>query len=104
MAITVATAPPTFTVQKHTVPYLLPTVAEDVTTSHAYLDVVTFTSPSAVKNLVAMLGAEPAADLLRTTIVASIGPVTAEAAAQYGIATALKVAGTQWIISGTNLA
>ena len=32
-----------------------------------------------------VLGAEPAADLLRTTVVASIGPVTAEAAAQFGI-------------------
>jgi len=51
------------------------------------LDVVTFTSPSAVRNLVRVLGAEPAADLLRTTIVASIGPVTAEAASQSGIAT-----------------
>jgi len=51
------------------------------------LDVVTFTSPSAVRNLVRVLGAEPAADLLRTTIVASIGPVTAEAASQSGIQT-----------------
>lgn len=51
------------------------------------LDVVTFTSPSAVRNLVRVLGAEPAADLLRTTIVAAIGPVTAEAAAQCGIET-----------------
>ena len=51
------------------------------------LDVVTFTSPSAVRNLVRVLGAEPAADLLRTTVVASIGPVTAEAALQSGIQT-----------------
>jgi uroporphyrinogen III methyltransferase/synthase len=51
------------------------------------LDVVTFTSPSAVRNLVRVLGAEPAADLLRTTIVASIGPVTAETASQSGIQT-----------------
>ncbi len=49
------------------------------------IDVVTFTSASAVRNLVRALGAEPAADLLRTTVVASIGPVTAEAAAQYNI-------------------
>ena len=34
-----------------------------------------------------MLGEEPAADLLRTTVVASIGPVTAEAAQQLGIQT-----------------
>jgi uroporphyrinogen III methyltransferase/synthase len=53
------------------------------------LDVVTFTSPSAVRNLVKVLGAEPAADLLRTTVVAAIGPVTAEAAAQFDIHTAV---------------
>jgi len=53
------------------------------------LDVVTFTSPSAVRNLVSSLGAEPAADLLRTTTVASIGPVTAEAATQCGIQTSV---------------
>ncbi|PYR60514.1 MAG: uroporphyrinogen-III C-methyltransferase [Acidobacteria bacterium] len=51
------------------------------------IDVVTFTSASAVRNFVRVLGAEPAADLLRTTIVASIGPVTAEAATQCNIAT-----------------
>ena len=51
------------------------------------IDVVTFTSASAVRNFVKVLGAEPAADLLRTTIVASIGPVTAEAATQCNIAT-----------------
>src|SRR5262249_54846747 len=39
------------------------------------IDVVTFTSASAVRNFVKLLGAEPAADLLRNTIVASIGPV-----------------------------
>jgi uroporphyrinogen III methyltransferase/synthase len=53
------------------------------------IDVVTFTSASAVRNFVNMLGAEPAADLLRTTVVASIGPVTAEAAAQYDIETTI---------------
>ena len=49
------------------------------------IDVVTFTSASAVRSFVKVLGTEPAADLLRTTIVASVGPVTAEAAAQYKI-------------------
>jgi uroporphyrinogen III methyltransferase/synthase len=49
------------------------------------IDVVTFTSPSAVRNFVELLGEEPAADLLRPTVVASIGPVTAQAAAQYHI-------------------
>jgi uroporphyrinogen III methyltransferase / synthase len=53
------------------------------------IDVVTFTSASAVRNFVRVLGAEPAADLLRTTAVASIGPVTAEAAAQYNIETTI---------------
>jgi len=51
------------------------------------IDVVTFTSASAVRNFVQLLGAEPAADLLRTTVVASIGPVTAEAASQCQIET-----------------
>ena len=49
------------------------------------IDVVTFTSPSAVRNFVRVLGAEPAADLLGGTIVASIGPVTADAAGVYNI-------------------
>jgi uroporphyrinogen III methyltransferase/synthase len=49
------------------------------------IDVVTFTSPSAVRNFVRVVGEEPAADLLRTTVVAAIGPVTAEAAAQFNI-------------------
>jgi uroporphyrinogen-III synthase len=53
------------------------------------IDVVTFTSPSTVKNFAHVFGAEQAADLLRTTAVASIGPVTAEAADQYGIATSI---------------
>jgi len=49
------------------------------------IDVVTFTSPSAVRNFTKVFGAEPSADLLRTTVVASIGPVTAEAALQSNI-------------------
>jgi uroporphyrinogen-III synthase len=49
------------------------------------IDVVTFTSPSAVRSFVSTIGAEPAADLLRPAVVAAIGPVTAEAAAQYNI-------------------
>jgi uroporphyrinogen III methyltransferase / synthase len=49
------------------------------------IDVVTFTSPSAVRHFVRAVGEEPAADLLRTTVVASIGPVTADAAAQLNI-------------------
>jgi uroporphyrinogen III methyltransferase/synthase len=53
------------------------------------IDVVTFTSPSAVRNMVRVLGAEPAADLLQSTVVASIGPVTAEAAQQSNIHTTI---------------
>jgi uroporphyrinogen III methyltransferase/synthase len=53
------------------------------------IDVVTFTSGSSMRSFVKMLGAEPAADLLRSTAVASIGPVTAEAAAQHDIHTTI---------------
>ena len=53
------------------------------------IDVVTFTSASAVRNLVKSLGEEPAADLLGTTLVACIGPVTAKAARQIGVETAI---------------
>jgi uroporphyrinogen III methyltransferase / synthase len=51
------------------------------------IDAVTFTSASTVRNFVQIIGREQAADLLRTTVVVSIGPVTAEAAQQLGIAT-----------------
>lgn len=49
------------------------------------IDVVTFTSPSSVRNFAELYGADAVADLLHTTNVAAIGPVTAEAAAQLGI-------------------
>jgi uroporphyrinogen III methyltransferase/synthase len=51
------------------------------------VDAITFTSASTVRSFVKMVGAEQAADLLRSTVVACIGPVTAEAAAQHSIAT-----------------
>ncbi|HEX3644270.1 MAG TPA: uroporphyrinogen-III C-methyltransferase [Vicinamibacterales bacterium] len=54
------------------------------------IDVVTFTSASAVRNFVRVLGAEPAADLLASTVVACIGPVTAEAASQFKVKTAIQ--------------
>ena len=44
------------------------------------IDVVLFTSASTVHNLASSLGEEQAADLLRSTVVACIGPVTAAAA------------------------
>jgi uroporphyrinogen III methyltransferase/synthase len=49
------------------------------------LHVVTFTSASAVRNFAKLYGAEQAADLLSRTVVAAIGPVTADAAARLGI-------------------
>jgi uroporphyrinogen III methyltransferase/synthase len=51
------------------------------------IDAITFTSASTVRNFVQMLGRDQAADLLRTTAVACIGPVTAEAAQQLDIET-----------------
>ena len=54
------------------------------------IDVVTFTSASAVRSFVRVLGAEPAADLLGSTVVACIGPVTAEAAAQCNVKTTIQ--------------
>jgi uroporphyrinogen III methyltransferase/synthase len=53
------------------------------------IDVVTFTSASAVRGFVQVVGSDPAPDLLGSTIVAAIGPVTAEAAAQYQIRTTI---------------
>ena len=53
------------------------------------IDVVTLTSASTVKNLVKILGKDPAADLLNMTVVAAIGPVTAEAASQLDIRTTI---------------
>ncbi|HEY8368535.1 MAG TPA: uroporphyrinogen-III C-methyltransferase [Thermodesulfobacteriota bacterium] len=49
------------------------------------IDAVTFTSASTVRNLVEMLGREAAPALLAGTVVAAIGPLTAEAAAAAGV-------------------
>ncbi len=51
------------------------------------IDAVTFTSASAVRSVVQSLGAKQTIDLLQTTVVASIGPVTARAAQQLGVET-----------------
>jgi uroporphyrinogen III methyltransferase / synthase len=51
------------------------------------IDVVMFTSASTVRNFAQAMGQEQAADLLRTTVVACIGPVTAEAAERLDIKT-----------------
>jgi len=53
------------------------------------IDAVTFTSASTVTNFVQIYGEDQAVDLLSTTAVACIGPVTAEAAQQLGIQTAV---------------
>jgi uroporphyrinogen III methyltransferase / synthase len=53
------------------------------------IDVVTFTSASAIRSFVALFGAEQAADLLNHTLVATIGPVTAEAATRHNIRTTI---------------
>nr|MBA3271984.1 uroporphyrinogen-III synthase [Acidobacteriota bacterium] len=49
------------------------------------IDAVTFSSASAVRAFVGIYGADQAVDLLNHTIVATIGPVTADAAIRYGI-------------------
>jgi len=49
------------------------------------IDAVTFSSASAVRAFVAIHGADQAVDLLNHTIVATIGPVTSDAALRYGI-------------------
>jgi uroporphyrinogen III methyltransferase/synthase len=49
------------------------------------VDAVTFTNPTAVARFASLIGEEQAADLLNTTVVATIGPVTAAAASELGI-------------------
>ncbi len=53
------------------------------------IDVVAFTSASTVRDYVELYGADPLADLLASTSVACIGPVTAEVARTYGIDTTI---------------
>ena len=49
------------------------------------IDVMTFTSASTVRNFVAMMGDTSALHLLENTLVATIGPVTADAASSLGL-------------------
>ena len=51
------------------------------------VDVVTFTSSSTVRHLVAMFAPGEAATLLRHVVVACIGPITAQTAAELGLST-----------------
>lgn len=53
------------------------------------VDVMTFTSASTVRNFVRRYGQEAVADLLGSVVIASIGPVTAEAAQQCGLHTSI---------------
>jgi uroporphyrinogen III methyltransferase/synthase len=53
------------------------------------IDAVTFASATGVRRFVELLGQEQAADLLNTTVVAAIGPVTAAAAREFGITTSV---------------
>ncbi len=54
------------------------------------IDVVTFTSASAVRSFADIYGAEQAADVLSHAVVAVIGPVTAATAAALGIRTTIQ--------------
>lgn len=49
------------------------------------VDAVTFTSPTALRRFGVLIGEEQAADLLNTTTVVTIGPVTAAAALEMGV-------------------
>ena len=49
------------------------------------IDAVTFTSPTALRRFATLIGEDQATDLLNTTLVATIGPVTAAAASEMGI-------------------
>jgi uroporphyrinogen III methyltransferase/synthase len=49
------------------------------------IDAITFTSPSTVSNFAKLVGLNDLSDLLRNTLVACIGPVTAETATGYGL-------------------
>jgi uroporphyrinogen III methyltransferase / synthase len=49
------------------------------------VDAVTFGNPSTVREFVELYGADVVADLLRTTVVACVGPVTAQALRGYGV-------------------
>lgn len=50
-----------------------------------HVDAVTFTSPTALRQFAVMIGEEQAVDLLNTTTVVTIGPVTAAAALEMGV-------------------
>jgi uroporphyrinogen III methyltransferase/synthase len=53
------------------------------------IDVITFTNPSTVREFIDIHGADAVADILRTTLVACVGPVTAQAAISLGVMPAI---------------
>jgi uroporphyrinogen III methyltransferase/synthase len=53
------------------------------------VDVITFTNPSTVAEFVDIHGKDAVADVLRTTLVACVGPVTAQAAISLGMMPAI---------------
>ena len=53
------------------------------------IDVITFTSASTVRNFVAMMGTPSVPELLTHTLIATIGPVTADAARSLGMNVAI---------------
>ena len=53
------------------------------------IDAVTFTNPTSLGMFASLIGQEQATDLLNTTTVAAIGPVTAAAATELGIRTTI---------------
>ena len=55
------------------------------------IDVVTFTSASAILRFAANFGVEQAADLLQHTVVATLGPAAADAAGRAGITPAIQL-------------
>jgi uroporphyrinogen III methyltransferase/synthase len=65
--------------------------------SAGHIDVVTFTSSSTVRELCAALG-EKAADLLARTLVAVIGPITADTARELGLT--VGVSATEYTVKG----
>lgn len=49
------------------------------------IDLITFTSPSTVNNLAELIAPENLSDLLKETVIACIGPVTAKAVKDFGL-------------------
>ncbi len=53
------------------------------------IDLITFTSPSTINNLAELIAPANLSDLLKETVIACIGPVTAKAAKDFGLEVAI---------------